>query len=611
MKSRFQVHKDLAPQVTIRKIKKLLASIGIKPVEKNLRFSEDCYSTRLEHPLISVGTNGKGVSRLLSRAGAYAEFMERIQTLALFGTCFGCMPDHDLYPDSMQLATRICLERMRPILDEMCSDAVSVTPMLARVLGKTVLVLPYYCLSDRTVTYLPKRLLDETVATNGMCAGNTPEEAIVQGLCEVLERYSLRTILIEEEAVPTIPDGELRHLRSYKILKQMTRLGFSVIVKDCTLGGKVPVIGIICLNPDRTKYRVCFGSDPLLDVALQRCLTEVTQNYDRRTIELVMKDLRAVLAPEASHEVQKHMHLQYIKAFLSGGGSFGQGFFFCKGRPKYREAFMDSSASHGEMLDWLVTKVHGLSRRIYVRNVSFLGFPTFHVYIPGMSEVRKIDEGEIDDYFVKKTEVRQYLLRLPRLSPKDVRKCIGLMEALAPRHFFADYSFYSGLFLREEADMFEMNIDWLITFLCLRIGDYRGAYRHLDKFLKSDEVEGFDEYLMTALFYLHKRAEGADDKIAMEKLSNLFGRRSAMEVSRDLRNPRRALHYLTLPVCGRCKSCPARRDCLYPQWKSIVSAMQRQFAKNPIDQVKSLAHVWSGGPDSTGKGETDPSGISQ
>ena len=420
VKNAFGVHKDQAPEATVHRIRRILAGIGVKPVEQQVRFAEHCYSTRLDHPRIAAGTNGKGVSPLYSRASAYAEFMERTQTLALFGAQFGAMPGiEDVFPDAKRLPTRACLADLRPLLRQTCDDSAAVERSLAKFFGATVLAVPYYSPTDGSVTYFPKRLLDETLASNGMCAGNTAEEALVQGLCEILERHALRSILLEEIPAPTIPEEALRSLRSYRIIRRMAELGFTIIVKDCTLGGKVPVVGVILLNPQRNKYRVTFGADPIFDVALQRCVTEVAQNYDPHTIESVMKDLRGVLAQGKARIQQDQLSLQYVKSFLDGEGSFTEAFFFTQARPRYRQAFLDRVRPHRQMLDWLVEKVRALAPSIYVRNMSFLGFPTYQVYVPGLSDLRRLDRRAVQTHFVKRAAIRRSLLQLPRLSVRE------------------------------------------------------------------------------------------------------------------------------------------------------------------------------------------------
>ena len=48
---------------------------------------------------------------------------------------------------------------------------------------------PYYNVTDKKVEYLPLEFIIASCGSNGMCAGNSPEEAIIQGICEIFERY--------------------------------------------------------------------------------------------------------------------------------------------------------------------------------------------------------------------------------------------------------------------------------------------------------------------------------------------------------------------------------------------------------------------------------------
>ena len=48
---------------------------------------------------------------------------------------------------------------------------------------------PYYDVFNKTLVNLPIDIIFNIISTSGMCAGNTPEEALVQGISEVLERF--------------------------------------------------------------------------------------------------------------------------------------------------------------------------------------------------------------------------------------------------------------------------------------------------------------------------------------------------------------------------------------------------------------------------------------
>ena len=44
-------------------------------------------------------------------------------------------------------------------------------------------------MKNKDIEYIPDRLFSYLFDTNGMCAGNSKEEALIEGLSEILERY--------------------------------------------------------------------------------------------------------------------------------------------------------------------------------------------------------------------------------------------------------------------------------------------------------------------------------------------------------------------------------------------------------------------------------------
>ncbi len=52
-----------------------------------------------------------------------------------------------------------------------------------------IVALPYVRQSDQKTIYIPQAIINNLYVSNGMSAGNTQNEARVQGLSEVFERY--------------------------------------------------------------------------------------------------------------------------------------------------------------------------------------------------------------------------------------------------------------------------------------------------------------------------------------------------------------------------------------------------------------------------------------
>lgn len=67
--------------------------------------------------------------------------------------------------------------------------------------------MPFYDCNRIKITYLPYNLTFILTESNGMAAGNTAGESIFQALCELVERYSARTVFFDKLTPPAIPEA--------------------------------------------------------------------------------------------------------------------------------------------------------------------------------------------------------------------------------------------------------------------------------------------------------------------------------------------------------------------------------------------------------------------
>ena len=51
---------------------------------------------------------------------------------------------------------------------------------------------------------LPIKIINLLTHSNGLCSGNSKNEALVQGICEIFERYCYKQLLLSEKSFPTI-----------------------------------------------------------------------------------------------------------------------------------------------------------------------------------------------------------------------------------------------------------------------------------------------------------------------------------------------------------------------------------------------------------------------
>lgn len=79
----------------------------------------------------------------------------------------------------------------------------------------------------------------------------------------------------------------IKNLEQYPIseqLRELKNMGFEYKIKDCSLGGKFPVVGLMLLKGN-TKYLFTVGSDPNFNIALQRCITKAFQGLKKKTLK--------------------------------------------------------------------------------------------------------------------------------------------------------------------------------------------------------------------------------------------------------------------------------------------------------------------------------------
>ena len=181
----FKTHKDSLPHETIKRIINILSELGIFLYEREwFSFSNNCHSLNLAAmELPGYFSNGKGVSRQYALASAYAEFMERLQSGFLISKNFGLMEEENFgYLDEIEMEFGDYAEKNKIIIENL-TDSIT----MEKYKDLKIKFLPSYEAIEGEIKYLPT-FFSFACGGNGLCAGNTSEEAICQGICEIFER---------------------------------------------------------------------------------------------------------------------------------------------------------------------------------------------------------------------------------------------------------------------------------------------------------------------------------------------------------------------------------------------------------------------------------------
>lgn len=301
--------KDDAPQITVERIQSCLNKIG---EEAGFRFYdtdiEGCYSARvfLKGPLSeAVGANGKGTTKPYCLASGFAELIERIQNQIFYPYQLSDESRERLIKDNPLMADSLFrLQTLKELREDQSSFLNQIIRKYAASIKSTecnakkeflawiqldrqfplwkktgVLTVPFYHVQTKQYEWLPFELIQSLNLSNGMAAGNTLPEALVQGYSEIFERYAQCRIVTEKQTPPQIePEILKKYPRIEHIIQKIENSGeYHVIVMDCSLGMNLPVVCGAIINKKKQSFGIRFGAHPDLQIALERVFTEAMQ----------------------------------------------------------------------------------------------------------------------------------------------------------------------------------------------------------------------------------------------------------------------------------------------------------------------------------------------
>jgi len=242
---------------------------------------------------------------------------------------------------------------------------------------------PYHRLRDEQTVYIPINVIANIFVSNGMSAGNTKNEARVQSLSEVFERYVKNMIIAEGICLPDVPQEVINR---YPLIKQaITELeghGYTLKVADASLGGKYPVMSVTLINPKDGSVFASFGAHPSFEVALERTVTELLQGRNLDQLDVFhppIFDIEEVASP-----ANLEMH------FIDSSGYISNDFF--RKTPDFEFYDWDHDSNTGDEFGYLSELIHDMGFDIYISDYEHLNVYACRILVPGMSDIYPIDE---------------------------------------------------------------------------------------------------------------------------------------------------------------------------------------------------------------------------
>jgi len=593
-----QKYKDELPIKTINKARELLGRLGLLTVEKVWRNSvKGFHSVSIIIENTDIITNGKGTSPEYALASAYGEMMERLQNQATYRLSL------DLSQETLEYKGFYYApdEKAVSIDDFLTGKDEWVATQLAK-LDKAVdqqellkkwqevsyeevpadfIALPYCNLVTKNISHIPMKMISKMYMSNGMCAGNTPEEAIVQGIAEILERYANKRILRDRMVPPTVPR---RAIAGYPNIEAMiagieASGDFEIVVKDCSLEENIPVVGVVFINKSNQSYFVKFGAHPKIEMALERTLTELLQGQDIR---------KMMGMQEFSYHCAENNPDNYMGILVTGSGVYPSEFFsrtFSYPFLGFKEVNL---ANNKEMLAHMVELLVESGYQTYVRDVSFLGFNSYHVVIPGLSEIEELDDiRAITDY----ADYNQFKRLVRQMDRVDSGKADALIKLLEKMSYPKDASVMDTInlpFRGIEMPWYYSKMGLFITALYYYSGDLAKAYGTFSEFLlftqQHTSHQGIITYYKCVRDYLGTMLDGLSEKQAVSTLSMFYSHDVIHGVVNEFGSPSKIFSQGHLG-CWNCKHCRFSGQCLYPSMEQVYKLLKDRYAACNINQT--------------------------
>ncbi len=275
--------KILPPEETVKRFKKKLAGIDLDILDYTVRID----NSRLDIPVFYsscgkdaqriIGTNkqmGKGATPEQAEASAVMELAERF---SLFAFCKN--PDNFFIEKYSNIKDKAIPFKL---IAKSVHDDSKDLDISEKVFENIPLKWTWaFNLTRNKNTLIPFNWFFTINEFNGPSAGNCQEEALLQGICEIIERHTSSLISRNHLKVSAIDADSATDPMVVEMLNKYRSAGIQIYISDFSLNTGIPTVGVLAYDPktfpEKSEIVWTAGTTPDPQKALSRTLTEVAQ----------------------------------------------------------------------------------------------------------------------------------------------------------------------------------------------------------------------------------------------------------------------------------------------------------------------------------------------
>ena len=275
--------KLITPQETVRRFRERLKRVDLDILKETVRIDKGRLGIpvyfsvcgRDAHEIIGTKKQmGKGGTPQQAEASAVMELAERFSFFSF------CKDETNFLIDTYKKVKdkALAFEKIAQSVHDKSPDL----DLAERIFSEVPLKWTWaYNLTRKESVLIPFSWFFAINEFNGPSAGNCVEEAIIQGICEVVERHVSSLVSRNKLSVPGIDLSSTGDSVANDLIGKYKKVGVRLFANDFTLDTGIPTVGVLAYDPstfpEQSEIVWTAGTTPSPDKALIRALTEVAQ----------------------------------------------------------------------------------------------------------------------------------------------------------------------------------------------------------------------------------------------------------------------------------------------------------------------------------------------
>ncbi len=386
------------PSNTLQRIREGFLRLNLDVTYAPVRVAENLHWGRIWIDSLRIICEGKGVTPDLAEASAYAELAERLSG-GMFYPVFEEQVRFNIPALYNRTASRFLgfewlpgyirahqNELQNPLrIEDLLVNETQLEKKDVEEIKDSRMAENWvdgYSLLEKKKIKVPINFVAYIHGSNGMAAGNTLEEAVIQASCEIFERHVQIGTIKNEMIVPNIDPQSVDVPLIREMIDFFERKNVSIKIKDLSMSDLFPVVGVLYTNknlpPDRMEHRIMIpGASFTKGEGLTRCFTEGMQG--RKSFSAPREQLDRPVIPSS--------RVANLYLLMRCGVSPKDISFLEQGETKQYKRVKTSDGLLGE-IESLKSICSRLNTDCIVVNQTHpvLDFPVVRVIIPGVSD---------------------------------------------------------------------------------------------------------------------------------------------------------------------------------------------------------------------------------